>query len=80
MGSLVKVFCGKSAEILRRIRGNLQKVCFITSGKGVEILQKARGNLWEILCNDPFPNDPISEYSILLRRGSYSAKGRASAF
>ena len=58
MGSLAKGFlrkvCGNSAESLRKLR-------FIAPGKGAEILRKFRGNLRKIFCNDPFPNDPISE-------------------
>ena len=51
MGSLAKVFCGKFAEILRKIRRSLQKkknICFITSGKGAEILREVCGDLAEI--------------------------------
>ena len=41
MGSLAKVFfCGKSAEILRKVRGSLSKIRFIASGKGEEIQRK----------------------------------------
>ena len=66
MGSLAKGFLrkvyGNSAENSRKIR-------FIAPGKDAEILRKVlrkfRGNLRKIFCNDPFPNDPISE---LLRK------------
>ena len=58
MGSLAKGFfaesCGNSAE-------SSQKLRFIAPGKGAEIPRKVRGNLRKILCNDLFPNDPISE-------------------
>ena len=49
---------GFFAEILRKLCGNLH---FIAPGNSAEILRKARGNLRNIFCNDPFPNDPISE-------------------
>ena len=55
---------GVVAEILRKFCGNLQEIRFIASGKGAEILRKVCGNFVEIakiFCNDPFPNDPISE-------------------
>ena len=54
----LRKFCGKFAEnyvLLRQERA--RKFC----GKFAEI----RGNLRKIFCNDPFPNDPISELSIL---------------
>ena len=57
MGSLAKVFFfffGNSAESSRKLR-------FIAPGKGAEILRKFRGNLRKFFCDDPFPNDPISE-------------------
>ena len=60
MGSLAKVFLRKFAEILRKFRVN-------SSGKGAlcrnsaESLQKFRGNFAETYCNDPFPNNPISD-------------------
>ena len=58
MGSLAKGFlrkvCGNSAESSRKLR-------FIAPGKGAEILRKFSGNLRNMFCNDPFPNDPISE-------------------
>ena len=58
MGSLAKGFlrklCGKFAEICKEMH-------LIAPGKGAEILRKFRGNLRKIFCNDPFPNDPISE-------------------
>ena len=34
------------------------------SEKGVEILWKFCRNLRKLLCNDPFPNNPISEFEI----------------
>ena len=40
MGSLAKGFLRKFAEILRKVRGNLQKIRFIVSGKGAELLRK----------------------------------------
>ena len=49
--------CGNSAE-------SSWKLCFIAPGKGAEILQKFRRDLQKISCNDPFPNDPISELLI----------------
>ena len=62
MGSLAKGFlrkvCGNSAESSRKLR-------FIAPGKGAEILRKFRGNLRKMFCNDPFPNDPISELLII---------------
>ena len=59
-------FCGKFAEIcnnkkkrlLRQER--LRKFC----RNSAESLQKLRGNLRKVFCNDPFPNDPISELLI----------------
>ena len=62
MGSLAKGFlrkvCGNSAEILRKIRGNYVLL-------RAESLRKFRGNLRKFFCDDPFPNDPISELLIL---------------
>ena len=85
MGSLAKGFlrkvCGNSAEILRKVRGNYvllrqeraRKFC----GKFAEI----RVNLRKLFCNDPFPNDPVSELltlgggnlggSVHMRLGNY---------
>ena len=57
----LRKFCRHSAE-------NLQKFRFNASS--AESLRKFRGNLQNIFCNDPFPNDPISElltFSFLLR-------------
>ena len=50
----LRKFCGNSAESSRKIR-------FIAPRKGVESLRKFRGNLRKMFCNDPFPNNPISE-------------------
>ena len=56
-------------EILRKVRGSLQqKIRLIASGKGAETLQKFRGYFQTNFCNDPFPNDPISE---LLKRADW---------
>ena len=52
---------GVFAEVLRKVRGDLQKIHFIASGKGAEILLKVCRNLWKFFCNDPFLNDTISE-------------------
>ena len=70
MVSFAKVFlrkvCGNSAESSRKF-GKKENL-FIVSGKGAEILRKVadqfRRNLRNIFCNDPFPNDPISEWLI----------------
>ena len=51
-------FRGNSAEILRKVRGNY----VLLRQKRV---RKFRGNLRKIFCNDPFPNDSISELLIL---------------
>ena len=48
MGSLAKVFCGKFAEFLRKIRGILPNTRFTVSGTDAEILRKACGNFAEI--------------------------------
>ena len=65
MGSLAKgplrKVCGNSAEILAEIckkyvslrQERVRKFC----GKFAEISRRLR----KIFCNDPFPNDPISE-------------------
>ena len=58
-----------SAESLQKfcfkLCRNLQKICSIAPGKGTEILQRSlrkfRRILRKFLCNDPFPNNPISE-------------------
>ena len=57
MGSLATGFCGKFAEILRKFLGNT----FYCSRKFCGNLQKIGGNFRKFSCNDPFPNDPISE-------------------
>ena len=64
MGSLAKGFlrkvCGNSAENLRK-----SKTRITAPGKSAEIPQKECGDFAEslrkVFCNDPFPNDPISE-------------------
>ena len=57
----LRKFCRKFAELCREIRS-------IAPGKGAEILRKVCRNFAEILrnifCNDPSPNDPISELLI----------------
>ena len=67
MGSLAKGFLqkvyGNSAGTSRKF-GKI--ICSIASGKCAEILRKVCGNFVENFCNDPFPNDPISE---LLKQG-----------
>ena len=62
MGSLAKVFWG--AEIEQKIRGHLEKHVLLLRerdqnfcGKFAEVLRNVQTNF----CNDPFPNDPISE-------------------
>ena len=70
MGSLAKGFwrkvCGnfreKFAEICKNYVLLRQERVWKFCGKFAEI----RGNLRKILCNDPFPNDPISELLILV--------------
>ena len=65
MGSLAKGFlrkvCGSSAENSRKFAKNtfycVRKGC----RNSAESLRKFRGNLQKFFCNDPFPNDPISE-------------------
>ena len=72
MGSLAKGFffrkvCGDSVENSRKFKEKR----FITSGKlsrvrkfcgeFAEISQKFVENLRKMFCNDPFPNNPISE-------------------
>ena len=57
-------FCGKFAETTFHCA---RKGC----GNSAESLQKFRGNLRNIFCNDPFPNDPISE---LLKSGPFPKK------
>ena len=65
MGSLAKVFlpkvCGNSAENSRKFARNtfycVRKGC----GNSAESLRKFRGHLQKIFCNEPFPNDLISE-------------------
>ena len=69
MGSLAKGFfaesCGNSAEICKEMH-------FIAPEKGcgnsAESLRKFRGNLRNIFCNNPCPNDPISELLTKCRR------------
>ena len=79
MGSLAKgffaeslrKFCGKFAEICRKYvllrQERVRKFC----GK----LRKFRGKLRKIFCNDPFPNDPISEL-LIQRREEFQAEER----
>ena len=45
------------AEILRKVA----KIRLIASGKGAEILWKFSRHSRKHFCNDPFPNDPISQ-------------------
>ena len=60
MGSLAKGF-------LRKVCGKFAETTFYCARKGcgnsAESLRKFRGNLRKLFCNDPFPNDPISELS-----------------
>ena len=59
-GVLRKVW-GNSAEIMRKVRGNYVLLRQEKVRKFYGSLRKFRGNLRKISCNDPFPNDPISE-------------------
>ena len=56
---------GVFAEILRKFCGKFAETTFYCARKGcgnsAESLRKFRRNLRKIFCNDPFPNDPISE-------------------
>ena len=58
-------FCGKFAEILRKFCGKFADTTSYCARKGcgnsAESLRKFRRNSRKIFCNDPFPNDPISE-------------------
>ena len=45
-------------KVCARWRGNSRKVC----GNFLEICRSVSGNLQKCFCNDPFPNDPISEW------------------
>ena len=60
-GSLRKV-CGNSAESLLKFATHT----FYCVRKGCGN-SAVRGNLRKIFCNDPFPNDPISEMLKLIR-------------
>ena len=81
MGSLAKGYlrkvCGNSAENLRKFAKNtfycVRKGC----GNSAESLRKFRGNLRKIFCNDPFPNDPISE---LLKFVAFQVNSRLSPY
>ena len=68
----LRKFCGKFAEICRKYvllrQERVRKFC----GK----LRKFRGKLRKIFCNDPFPNDPISE---LLKIGKIYSRWGASS-
>ena len=60
--SLLK-FCGKFAKIYAKITKKKRNV-LMRQEKGAKFcgkLRKFRGNLRNFFCNDPFPNDPISE-------------------
>ena len=61
---------GVFAESLRKFCGKFAETRFYCARKGcgnsAESLRKFRGNLRKIFCNDPFPNDPISELLISL--------------
>ena len=56
---------GVFAESLRKFCGKFAETTFHCARKGcgnsAESLRKFRGNLRKLFCNDPFPNDPISE-------------------
>ena len=56
---------GVFAESLRKFCGKFAETTFYCARKGcgisAESLRKFRGNLRKFFCNDPFPNDPISE-------------------
>ena len=52
-------FCGKFAEILRKVRGKYVLLCQERVRKFCGKFAEFHGNLRKIFCNDPFPNDPI---------------------
>ena len=74
-GSLRKV-CGNSAEICKKYVSLRQERVRKFCGKFAEISRRLR----KIFCNDPFPNDPISELlRIALRAAGKSVKKFSAA-
>ena len=72
MGPSAKVVLRKFAEVLWKVRGNLQK--YVSLRRERVQLRKVSGNFrrnYQInLCNDPFTNDPTSEWLTLMNQWS----------
>ena len=62
MGSLVKGFCGKFAENLRKFA---KKYILLRQERVRKVCGKSCGICAKFCCNDPFPDDPKSELLIL---------------